>query len=70
LSDSIDESEQFQLGKMVGEAMATIRERERIAELIRTLQLTTIDPVTQEVTKVDMDWGPLFDQIHEPEDED
>lgn len=62
-------NDQFNLGKLVGEHLALITERKRIIELIENLQLTTIDPVTQEVQEIEMDWGPLFDQINNPEEE-
>jgi hypothetical protein len=49
--------------------LAIITERQRIIELIEALTLTSIDPVTQEVQDIEMDWGPLFDQINNPEED-
>jgi hypothetical protein len=61
--------EQFNLGKLVGEHLALITERQRIKELIQNLELTSVDPETQEVTRIEMDWSPLFDQIDNPEED-
>jgi hypothetical protein len=63
-----DETEQFHLGKMVGETMGRLSERIRITKLIENLELTTVNPVTQEVSLVEMDWGTLFDEINNPEE--
>lgn len=56
------------MGKMVGETMGRLSERIRIIDLIENLELTTVNPVTQEVSAVEMDWGTLFDEINNPEE--
>jgi hypothetical protein len=61
--------DQFHLGKLVGEHLAIITERQRIIGLIEALSLTSVDPVTQEVQEIEMDWAPLFDQINNPEED-
>lgn len=60
-------SEDFNLGKLVGEHLALITERQRIKQLIEDLVLTSVDPLTEETQLIEMDWGPLFDQIDNPE---
>lgn len=65
----ISDKEQFHLGKLVGEHLAIITERQRIIGLIEALTLTSVDPVTQETHEIEMDWGPLFDQINNPEED-
>jgi hypothetical protein len=57
------ESEDFNLGKMVGEAMGRIDEQERIIGLIEDTELTFIDPLDNKVKRIDMDWTELFEQI-------
>lgn len=61
--------DQFHLGKLVGEHLAIITERQRIIGLIEALSLTSVDPITQEVQEIEMDWSPLFDQINNPEED-
>lgn len=62
-------SEDFNLGKLVGEHLALITERQRIKQLIEDLVLTSVDPLTEETQLIEMDWGPLFDQIDNPEED-
>jgi hypothetical protein len=63
-------SPEFEVGREIGIIQGRIREQERIIKLIESLELTTIDPVSQDVKFVDMQWGTLFEDIRNPgEDE-
>ena len=62
-------SEDFNLGKLVGEHLALITERQRIKQLIEDLVISSFDPNTEETTLIEMDWTPLFDQIDNPEED-
>jgi hypothetical protein len=62
-------NEDFNLGKLVGEHLALITERQRIKQLIEDLVISSVDPNTEEATLIEMDWTPLFDQIDNPEED-
>jgi hypothetical protein len=62
-------NEDFNLGKLVGEHLALITERQRIKQLIEDLVISSVDPNTEETTLIEMDWTPLFDQIDNPEED-
>jgi hypothetical protein len=62
-------NEDFNLGKLVGEHLALITERQRIKQLIEDLVISSFDPNTEETTLIEMDWTPLFDQIDNPEED-
>jgi hypothetical protein len=62
-------SEDFNLGKLVGEHLALMTERQRIKQLIEDLVISSFDPKTEETTLIEMDWTPLFDQIDNPEED-
>ena len=62
-------SEDFHLGKLVGEHLALMTERQRIKQLIEDLVISSFDPNTEETTLIEMDWTPLFDQIDNPEED-
>lgn len=63
-------SDEFNLGKQLGEVIGAVRTQERIIGLIEDLELTYIDPDSEEVKVIDMDWGDLFEQIRKIEIED
>jgi hypothetical protein len=56
-------SEEWELGRQVGILEGRIREQERIITMIENLQLTTLNPQTQESQLIEMDWGSLFEEI-------
>lgn len=56
-------SQEFEVGRQVGIIEGKVREQERIIAMIENLQLTTIDPHTQESRIIEMDWGSLFEEI-------
>jgi hypothetical protein len=63
-------SPEFEVGREIGIIQGRVREQERIIKLIESLELTTIDPVTQESKVVDMEWGTLFEDIRNPGDDE
>jgi chromosome segregation ATPase len=55
--------EAFNLGKMVGEAMAKIQEQERIIELIEEMDVTITDANDEPVDIIKLDFSGLYEQI-------
>lgn len=60
---------EWELGRQVGMIEGSIREQERIIKLLESTELTTINPETQEVQLIEMDWGNLFNEIRNPEED-
>lgn len=50
---------------MVGIVEGRIREQERIIAMLYDVTLTSIDPETQEVIPIDMDWTDFIEEIRE-----
>lgn len=57
------ESEDFHLGKMVGEVMGRIAEQERISDLLDDIQVSIYDEKTQQIKFIEMDWSDLKREI-------
>jgi hypothetical protein len=56
-------SQEFEVGRQVGIIEGRVREQERIIAMIENLQLSTLNPETQESQLIEMDWGSLFEEI-------
>ena len=65
-----EQQEAFNLGKMVGEAMARIQEQERIIQLIEEMDVTITDADDEPVDIIRVDFSGLFEQIRGHNEED
>lgn len=67
-----EQKEAFNLGKMVGEAMARIQEQERIIGLIEEMDVAITDANDEPVEIIKVDFSGLYEQIrgHNQEDLD
>lgn len=59
----MQDSNEFDLGKMVGETMGRIAEQERIIKLIEEMDVTITDLEDEPVDVIKVDFSGLFEQI-------
>jgi hypothetical protein len=59
----MQDSNEFDLGKMVGETMGRIAEQERIIKLIEEMDVTITDLEDEPVEIIKVDFSGLFEQI-------
>lgn len=57
------DSDEFHLGKMVGETLGRISEQERIIAMLEEVEITFFDEDTDSIQRVQPDWTKLFSQI-------
>jgi len=57
------DSDEFHLGKMVGETMGRISEQERIIALLEEVEISFFDNDKDQVQTLQPDWTDLFRQI-------
>jgi hypothetical protein len=57
------DSDEFHLGKMVGETLGRISEQERIIAMLEEVEITFFDEENDTIQKVQPDWTDLFRQI-------
>lgn len=59
----MQESDDFHLGKMVGETMGRVAEQERIIKLIEEMEVTITDLDDEPVDIIKLDFSGLYEQI-------
>ena len=57
------ESDEFHLGKMVGETLGRISEQERIIALLEEIEISFFDNEKDQIQTLQPDWSDLFRQI-------
>lgn len=57
------ESDEFHLGKMVGETLGRISEQERIIALLEEVEISFFDNEKDQIQTLQPDWSDLFRQI-------
>lgn len=57
------DSDEFHLGKMVGETMGRISEQERIIALLEEVEISFFDDERDRIQTLQPDWTDLFRQI-------
>jgi hypothetical protein len=57
------ESDEFHLGKMVGETLGRISEQERIIALLEEVEISFFDDEKDQIQTLQPDWSDLFRQI-------
>lgn len=57
------DSDEFHLGKMVGETLGRISEQERIIAMLEEVEISFFDEENDTIQKVQPDWTDLFRQI-------
>lgn len=57
------DSDEFHLGKMVGETLGRISEQERIIAMLEEVEISFFDDENDMIQRVQPDWTDLFRQI-------
>jgi len=57
------DSDEFHLGKMVGETLGRISEQERIIAMLEEVEISFFDDENDTIQRVQPDWTDLFRQI-------
>jgi hypothetical protein len=57
------DSDEFHLGKMVGETLGRISEQERIIALLEEVEISFFDDERDQIQTLNPDWTDLFRQI-------
>jgi hypothetical protein len=57
------DSDEFHLGKMVGETLGRISEQERIIALLEEVEISFFDDERDQIQTLNPDWTDLFKQI-------
>lgn len=57
------DSDEFHLGKMVGETLGRISEQERIIAMLEQVEISFFDEENDMTQKITPDWTDLFSQI-------
>ncbi len=57
------DSDEFHLGKMVGETLGRISEQERIIAMLEEVEISFFDDENDMIQRVQPDWTDLFKQI-------
>ena len=57
------DSDEFHLGKMVGETLGRISEQERIIAMLQEVEISFFDDEKDTIQRVQPDWTDLFSEI-------